>query len=196
MKSQIHENQKNNYLRLSKKSIVLLGMVLLVFNFTTVANNSKTTDKISVVLSEDNDQGDFLTTEGNPFEKRNAAPVEDQVILNPAVVMVNAYQKSLEEIIAENNQIIESNVTDQGVRYFEATAIETIIEQNNQIIESNNDTEIRPLYLDRTIEDQVAEDNAIIESDITSVFQPLDFETINKKGFSLKQNTNKLVGMN
>ncbi|WP_309641910.1 hypothetical protein [Flavobacterium sp.] len=179
-----------------KNSITLLGMAMLVFNLTTAANTSKTTDKVVTVVTEDNEQADFFATEGNPLEKRNAAPVEDQVILNPAVVMVNAYQKSVEEIIAENNQIIESNVIDEGVRYFEATAIETIIEQNNQIIESNNDTEVRPLYLDRTIEDQIAEDNAIIESDITSAFQPLDFESINKKGFSLKQNTNKLVGMN
>ena len=66
-------------------------------------------------------------------------------------------------------------------------AIETIIEENNQIIESQNQTEVRPLYLERTIEDQIAEDNAIIESNIVSVAQPLDFETINKKAFTLKQ---------
>ncbi len=176
-----------------KSSIVLLGMAVLVFNFTTAANNAKAADKAPTVFT-DHEQGDLFVAENNPLEKRNFAPVEDQVILNPAAVMTNTYEKTLEEIIAENNQIIESNITDEGVRYFEPTPIEMIIQENNKIIEDQSGAEVRPLYLDRTIEEQIAEDNAIIESTAVTL-QPLDFETINKKGFTLKQNS-KLLGMN
>ena len=40
MKSKIHENQKNNYSRLSKKSIVYLGMALITFTAPAMASNS------------------------------------------------------------------------------------------------------------------------------------------------------------
>ena len=175
-----------------KNSIVLLGMALLVFNMTTAANIAPKVNTVSVA-AVDNEQGDFFSGD-NPLENRNFAPVEDEVILNPDAVMYSS-EKSIEEIIAENNQITESKITDEGVRYFTEKPIETIIQENNRIIESQ-DAEIRPLYLDRTIEDQIAEDNAIIESELSAAFQPLNFETINKKAFSLKQNTNKLVGIN
>lgn len=170
-----------------KNSITLLGMALLVFNMNATANTSNT-----FKVTEENEQGDFFK-ENNPLAKRNAAPVEDKTILNPATVMVNT-EKSIEEIIAENNQITESKITDEGVRFFAEQPIETIIEQDNQIIESKTE-EVRPLYLEKTVEDQIAEDNAIIESDMATVIQSLDFDSINKRIFTLKQ-SNKLVGMN
>ena len=173
-----------------KNSTLLLGMAVLVFNLTTAANTSK------IIKSTQDNEQDFFLIEKNPLEKRNAVPVEDQVILNPATVIAVSYQKSLEEVIAENNQIIESNITDEGVRYFTETPIEDIIQQNNLIIESNYTLEVHPLYIERTIEDQIAEDNSIIESEIANVSMPLDFEVINKKLFSLKQSYNKWLGMN
>ncbi|WP_298221059.1 hypothetical protein [Flavobacterium sp.] len=176
-----------------KNSIVLLGMAVLVFNLTTAANTSKAINKTVTIATED--QGALFSTENNPLEKRNFAPVEDQAILNPAAVIGTTYEKSIEEIIAENNQITEDQITDEGVFYFEAPSIENIIQENNKIIESQDTAEIRPLYLERTIEDQIAEDNAIIESNVANILEPLDFETINKKSFTMKQN-NKLVGMN
>lgn len=196
MKSQIHENQQNNSLRLSKKSIVLLAMTVLVFNVSTAAKTSETTAKMNVVGTQENEQADFFSKENNPLEKGNFAPVEDQVIMNPETVMTVSYQKSLEEIIAENNQIIESDIKDEGILYFAETPIENIIQQNNQIIESQENDKIYPLYLERTIEDQIAEDNSIIESDLAMTPMTLDFDVINKKAFPTKQSSNTLVGMN
>lgn len=179
-----------------KHSIALLAVTVLVFNVTMAAKTLETTVKMNSVLTQENEQLDFFSMDNNPLEKRNFAPVEDQVILNPETVMTISYQKSLEAIIAENNQIIESDIKDEGILYFAETPIENIIQQNNQIIESENTTEIRPLYLERTIEDQIAEDNSIIESDIASVSMALDFDVINQKAFPVKQSSNTLVGMN
>lgn len=185
MKSQIN---KNNYLHLGKNVIVLLGTALLVFN-TTQASTFKTENKATLVnATVDIEQGDSFVGAINSTEKRNFAPVEDQGIINPEAVITRTYQKTIEEVIEEDHKITESNSTQQSFFMVTEKAIETIIEENNQIIESQNQTEIRPLYLERTIEDQIAEDNAIIESNIVSVAEPLDFETINKKAFTLKQN--------
>jgi hypothetical protein len=179
-----------------KKSITLLAVTVFVFNVTMASNITETTTKMNAVVVQENEQANLSSLENNPLEKRNFAPVEDHVILNPETVMTASYQKSSEEIIAENNQIIESNIKDEGILYFAETPIENIIQQNNQIIESENTTEIRPLYLERTIEDQIAEDNSIIESDIVAVSMVLDFNIINQKAFSVKQSSNTLVGMN
>ena len=185
MKSQTN---KNNYLHLGKNAIAFLGMALLVFN-ASQAGTFRMENKSTIVNAiVDIEQGDSFVGAINSTEKRNFAPVEDQVIINPEAVIKRTYHKTIEEVIDEDNKITESNSTERSLFMVTEKAIEAIIEENNQIIESQNQTEVRPLYLERTIEDQIAEDNAIIESNIVTVAQPLDFETINKKAFTLKQN--------
>ena len=185
MKSQTN---KNNYLHLGKNAIVFLGTALLVFN-ATQPSTFKTENKATLVNATfDIEQGDSFVGAINSTEKRNFAPVEDHGIINPEALIKRTYQKTIEEVIEEDNKITESNSIEQSLFVVTEKAIETIIEENNQIIESQNQIEVRPLYLERTIEDQIAEDNAIIESNTATVEQPLDFETINKKAFTLKQN--------
>lgn len=109
------------------------------------------------------------------------SPVEDKTVLIPESVIETSYKKSVEEIIAEDHQITESTLTNEGYIFltFETTA-EEVIAQDNQIIDSAIVTEVHPLFLDRTIEDVIAEGNAIIEGNIPSQIMDLDFKTINK----------------
>lgn len=164
------------------KTTILLMATLLVFNQTeanTVAN-------VKGATLNENEQTIFFDTLQTAAEERSFAPVEDQIIFNPAVVIDFQYAKSIEEVIAQDNQIIESNVTDEGIRFYQNETTESQIIENNQIIDSAPENEIRPLYLDRTIEDQIEEGNAIIDNEPTSAYQPLDFNIINAK--SNKQN--------
>ncbi|NHM07900.1 hypothetical protein G4D82_11760 [Flavobacterium sp. CYK-4] len=161
------------------KTTILLIATLLVLN-QTEAKTFTTTENVAS-FTADIEQNDLFVTNEFGLDKRNFAPVEDQMIFNPAVVINNSYSKSIEEVIAQDNQIIESNIVDEGVRFYQGETTESQIIENNQIIDSAPENEIRPLYLDRTIEDQIAEGNAIIDNNQTSVYQPLDFEVINAK---------------
>jgi len=172
-----------------KTSITFLGIALLVIA-TTNASASVTTatnKTLKVALAMENEQGAALEACAITEEGKGYAPVEDQTILNPEMALNTSFQKTIEDVIVADNQIIESDVT------LAATTIESIIQENNQIIESENTNEVHPLYLERTIEEAIAEDNAIIESTISLVAQPLDFDAINKKSSIQKQNTIKLA---
>ena len=179
-----------------KTSIITLGIAMMVFtsskansNFTNEAAKSV---KAAITVFE-NLQGDSFEN-ASAGDNKTFAPVEDHTILNPETVLNLNYHTAIEDVIKADNKIIESNITDENSFVDIGKSIEETIFENNQIIENETNQEIRPLYIDRTIEDVIAEDNAIIESNFVSQVQPLDFETINKKAFTLKQN--KLVGMN
>lgn len=119
-----------------------------------------------------------LLTKAN--NERKSAPIDDVSILNPETVITVKYERPIEEIIAENNKIIETKITDEGYLFFVETPIEKIIESDNQIIDSNISTAAQPLYLERTIEAIIAEDNAITEGTIPTETGVLNFKTINK----------------
>jgi hypothetical protein len=167
------------------KTLITLGIALVALSQAGA----------STFKSTDNDQGD---SKGDSLvtEQRHFAPVADQVIMNPSVVFAVNNQKTMDEVIAENNKITESNIENDGSLLFIEKSIEQIILDDSRIIEAGNTTEIHPLYLDRTEEEKIAEDNAIIEGDMTEA-QPLDFETINKKQMIIKKlDGNLLIGMN
>lgn len=63
------------------------------------------------------------------------------------VTMTAVYKKSIEEIIAEDNKIIESEI-EINVYSATETMIEMIIKEDNQIIESNITNEVFPLDFD------------------------------------------------
>jgi len=167
-------------------SLTLLGIAFVVFN-TSKAATTEITEKANAETTLTVEQGDAYLAENVSFDKRKSAPVEE-TIENPYYILGSAYQKSSEDVIAEDNKIIESDIKNEGIVFFkEEKSIETIILENNQIIEGGNTTEIHPLYLETTIEDRINEDNAIIESNISAAAMPLNIEVSNKKAFTLKQ---------
>jgi hypothetical protein len=180
-----------------KKSIIILGIAMAVFTSTKAASTFKSDNRMTATTTViENEQGDMFAGEGTVSEKRAQAPIADQAIVNPEIIM-GANQKTMEEVIAENNKITESTIVNDGSLIYIEKSIEDIIVDDNKIIESANTTELRPLYLDTTIEDKIAEDNAIIGNDAANEVQPLDFEKINKSQAAPKQtNIKMLVGMN
>lgn len=77
---------------------------------------------------------------------------ETDTVFNPNSVITTTYVKTIEDMIAENKLITESQ-----------------------------EETVQPFSLETTIEDRIAEDNQIIESTISKEFFPLDFEKINHK---------------
>lgn len=163
------------------KKLITLGIALFAYasnaNAETTLVQGVNANAVTSAAAKAQ-QFENLLTEKSVLPK--FAPVEDKTVLVPETVITANYQKSVEEIIAEDNKIIESIITDEGYVFlvFEPTT-EEIIAQDNQIIDSDISAEVRPLYLERTIEDVIAEDNAIIEGNPNQIME-LDFKTINK----------------
>ena len=130
-----------------KSTIIFLGLVALTFTNAKAANEFK---------SQDLDQQELTTLNVENTQEFSNCIVEnntrDTVIFNPTSVIKTIYVKTVEEIIAENKLISESQ-----------------------------EETVQPLSLETTIEDKITEDNQIIESSILKEFLPLDFEKINSK---------------
>jgi len=163
-----------------KKLIVYLGLA-----FVAVTNNANAENTLVEGLTANHltvaavraEQYENLLTES--ADKGKFSPVEDKTVLNPETVVTVNNERTIEEIIAENNKIIESTIVNDGILFFMERPTEEIITEDNKTIDSNITTEIRPLYLERTIEDVIAEDNAIIEGGIPNEVSGLDLNKIN-----------------
>ncbi|QBZ99054.1 hypothetical protein [Flavobacterium sangjuense] len=126
-----------------KTSIIILGLVALSFT-----NANATTEFETQVLDQQESATLILETSTN----NEVSNETDTTIFNPASVIETTYVKTIEDVIAENKLITESQ--DETAQY---------------------------LSLETTIEDRITEDNQIIESTISNEFFPLDFEKINSK---------------
>lgn len=96
-------------------------------------------------------------------------------------VTTNRIIKTTEELIAQDNAITESHITN------EAQNLDfTYINKNSpvsEIVESVNVNKI-----EKTLEELIAEDNAITESNISNEVQVLDFNFINGKSKQVVNN--------
>ena len=126
-----------------KTSIIILGLVALSFT-----NANATTEFETQVLDQQESATLILETSSN----NEVSNETDTAIFNPASVIETTYVKTIEDVIAENKLITESQ-----------------------------DETLQHLSLETTIEDRISEDNQIIESTISNEFFPLDFEKINSK---------------
>ncbi len=126
-----------------KTSIIILGLVALSFT-----NANATTEFETQVLDQQESATLIVETSGN----NEVSNETDTAIFNPASVIETNYVKTIEDIIAENKLITESQ-----------------------------EETFQPLTLETTIEDRINEDNQIIESTISNELFPLDFEKINCK---------------
>ena len=149
-----------------KHSIIHLGILLFAFanyaNATSAASNLQSFS--AVTTAQDNCQSTFTENPSGP---------DEETIMNPETVIARKFTKSIEEIIAENNKIIESTLPNQTAFLYIEKPIEEVISQNNQIIESDSDLQVQPLSIEKTLQDTIAEDNLIIESNIPTEVHPL-----------------------
>ena len=116
----------------------------------------------------------------NPISHPKLTPIDNSTIVNPESLITQSYERPIEEVIAENKQITETNIVNDSYTIFIETPIEQIIAADHQIIDSDFTPKAMPLYLERTIEDAIAEDNAIIEEIVPTEATILNFEIINK----------------
>lgn len=145
-----------------KKSIIILGLVVLTFTTAKASNEFKSQDfdqqELSILnvanIQQENQLGSVNTELPSSYESNE----NETTIFNPTSVIKTLYVKTIEEVIAENKLITETQ--------------EEIA---------------NPLSIETTIEDKIAEDNQIIESTISNEFFPLDFEKINNKMQSVKE---------
>ncbi|WP_162126099.1 hypothetical protein [Flavobacterium phycosphaerae] len=152
-----------------KTSITFLGLVALLFTTNSkAASEFKTQDlnqqEVTTVSVEDNQQSQqaFVNQE---FSKITFANNSDETtVFDPNTVIKTNYTKTIEDVIAENKLITES---------------QEVIAQ--------------PLSLEKTFEDYINEANQIIESTVTSEVYPLDFEKINRSVKSNKISNNNIA---
>lgn len=137
MKSKIHTQQENNFKRVSKATFIHLGILVAMISNSAFANHlskkqnyqeSNLSEMIFVSLSN-----------GTKFKKTVLESASD------TIKTWNAnYKKTIEEVIAEDNKIIESDIDNNTSLDLEST-IEEVIKEDNLIIESNIKNEVFPL---------------------------------------------------
>lgn len=174
-----------------KNLVLILGIALL--SFSNICNAKNTTN-----LSYNSFQNNILLEKENyeitKFEKSSLA--EDVEVFNPETVIANN-PKTVKEIIAEGDQIIES-VVPNDVEFMDyEESMKEIIAQSDLFIESNVSDETYPLYFERTVEDEITQLEIVIESSENNEARLLDFKQINKNPILINTfNSEKIIGMN
>ncbi|MGV3696113.1 hypothetical protein [Flavobacterium sp.] len=143
-----------------KNSIILSALV--VFAFTT--SNATTTSK-----SQDLEQQEFTIVSFASQQSQSAFEnTAAESIFKPESVIESVYVKTMDEVIAENKLITESK--EESVRPLSiATTIEDRIAEDNQIIESTVSNEMYPLdfeKINRSVKGITAKNNAVITVDL------------------------------
>jgi len=173
MKSKIHEFQENRFLQTSKKSIIYLGIAVVAFTNVASALSSQQSfnnEYFSLTQTVQSDGSSDAATIGNDsIEKKTGKECGDSCCINPETIVSTPYTKTMEEIIAENNQIIESTISNDTAE----KATEEIIVEDNQIIDVTIVAEVGPLYSKKTTEEIIMEDSQIIESPVFNAAQPI-----------------------
>lgn len=124
-----------------KSSIIFLGLVALSFTNAKAANEFKTQD-----LEQQETQ---LVSVNQEFLNSNCEDTAANTeIFNPASVIKTTYVKTIEDVVVENKLIIESQEETVQPLSLETT-IEDKIAEDNQIIESIISKEFFPLDLEK-----------------------------------------------
>ena len=139
-----------------KTSIIYLGIALVTFTNVISALGQQQHNEDCLTQVVQSHEG----SKGSQTDKKEKTPI----YFEPQIIEVPVYQKTMAEIIAENNQIIESTLipeeTKKEIAYDDLLnftidnqplvnekTIEEVIEQNNQIIESPTSNKMYPIVL-------------------------------------------------
>ena len=175
-----------------KKSILILGIALV--SLTNVCNASNTINN-QINPFQGSILSDYALVSNETETVANPSLKEDAENFNPEAVI--AYNpKTVKEIIAETDKIIENSASDDVEFMAYEESIKEIIAQSDLIIENTVSNEVYPLYFERTMEDEIAELEMIIESKVTNEVSPLDFKKINSNAVMINAfNSKRFVGM-
>ena len=128
-----------------KNSIIILGLVVLSFTNAKAANEFKSQDldqQESATLNVEN------TQEQNQLAFVNEENENETTVFSPDSVIKSTYVKTVEDIITENKSITEAQEEITQPLSFETT-LEDRITEDNQIIESTVSNELFPLDSDK-----------------------------------------------
>lgn len=145
------------------KSIIILGILAVMFT-----NPSHAT---TIAKEQQNQEVEFAPSQTN----------SDMNLISSSETKIGILNKP-EVILDSQSKIIES-VSTISTNY--KKSIEEIIAEDKKIIESNEETYL-PLYYDSTIEKEIKLNNQIIESNLSNEVYPLDFDLINKLSSEVK----------
>ncbi|MEW5676186.1 hypothetical protein ABGT15_07720 [Flavobacterium enshiense] len=149
-----------------KKSIIYLGIALVAFTnvISALAQQSITNDSSTqIVQSNENLEG---STSDASSKEKNTTGVGNPVRFEPETIEVPVYQKTMAEIIAENNQIIESNMPYEQTTDENRATADTV----NALID------FYPICTEKTMEEIILEGNQIIESPALNTIELLALE--------------------
>lgn len=153
-----------------KKSIIYLGIISVAFSNVIFASNALNEQQINTLenvqitsFTSQNEQAAVNYNMATVLYTNKFYTVEEATVFDPRSVIA-VYEKTIQEIVAENNQIIESSLE-----------------------------EVEQLSIETTIEDIIVEDNQIIESTLSNDFYPLDFEKINKNYAKILSNDKGII---
>ena len=143
-----------------KKSIIYLGIALLTFTnvITALAQQSFIKEEGLAQTTASN-----KIQSSNSFEKSNNNNSGNPVNKNEETVNIPTYQKTIEEIIAENNQIIESNLSTE----------EYLEERNAEDFPIIISAEKSPVNYEKVMEERILQDSQIIESPVLNAITPI-----------------------
>lgn len=137
-----------------RTSITFLGLIALSFT-----NANAITAFETQVLDQQESATLIIETSNN-----EVADLTDTTVFNPNSVIQSTYVKSVEEIIAENKLITQSQ-----------------------------EDKVQPLSIQVSDEETIAEDNQIIESNVSEEVYPLNFEKINRTVKSVRVDNNTAI---
>lgn len=142
-----------------KKSIIYSGIALLTFTnvITVLAQQSFIKEDTWAQTAAVNKTTKHNTYNRMPFEKGNGNNSNKSVSSFEETIMVPVYGKTMEEIIAENNQIIESTILTEQYA------------QDNQL---NITIDAFPINNEPEMVEKILQDRQIIEDPILNPIQP------------------------
>lgn len=187
-------NQINQKIIIMKNSVLILGIALVSFSNICNAKNTVSLPcslfQNAILPNETEIQNDGTAKFVKP------SSTEEEGVFNPETVVANN-PKTVKEIIAEGDKIIDAIVPDDSEFMAYEESMKEIIAQSELIIESHVTNETHPLYSERTIEDEIAELELIVESNKADEVSPLDFKKISTNSIMANAfNSKRFVGMN
>ncbi|MEO8235978.1 MAG: hypothetical protein ABI549_11235 [Flavobacterium sp.] len=147
-----------------KKSIIYLGILVISFSSFTVRSNqfnNKFITNYIALNSEIVNQENLITSVGGINKIKSEKiyyKVKDSTLLDINTIFGSHYEKSIDEIIIENNSIIGTQI--EKPEYLVYFAI-----INNEVIDISIDN-VQFVSLNKSIDDIIAEDKEITESDL------------------------------
>lgn len=136
-----HKHQENSFKRMSKSTFFYLGILVTMFSNSIFAND--VTNKQNYQESNSTEMT-FVSVPNGTKLKKPALEIESDTMVTMTII----YKKTIEEVIAEDNKIIESDIENNATSAIGRT-LEEVIKQDNQIIESHITNEVLPLDRER-----------------------------------------------